>query len=145
MIESYKLQPDKVVEYVRSLLGTPYVHQGRLPGIGIDCIGVISCAANHLGIPHTDNTCYRSRPTGVLVPKFIEAGLIRRDDLEVEPARILVFEFRKGNPQHIAVATSKDRMVHTHAGIKSVVEHQIDTKWRDRLHSVWEFPSSWQL
>lgn len=141
---SSKLHRDDVVRYVRSLLETKYVHQGRLPGIGIDCIGVITCTARQLEIPHKDDTCYKTKPTGILIDRLETAGLVRCEDLEIIEGRILVFEFKKDNPQHVAVAVSPTRMVHTHAGVRKVVEHEINHKWLAKLHSVWEYPVEWQ-
>ena len=34
----------------RSYLRTPYGHQGRMPGVLLDCVGVPICAARQVGL-----------------------------------------------------------------------------------------------
>mgnify|MGYP003457874926 CR=1 FL=1 len=59
-----------------SMVGSPFHAQGRLPGIGLDCIGVIVCVARALNIPHTDVTAYPMRPNGMLMP-ILDTKLVR--------------------------------------------------------------------
>lgn len=143
---SCKLLRDDVVRVARSYLNTPFVHQGRLPLIGLDCIGLPACCARDLGIDHTDCTRYSRRPIGVLIDKLKESGLIRQDDMRLLAARIVVFWIRKDRgPQHLAIVTEEEtKMIHTHMGVGKVVEHRIDDAWRNRIHSVWEYPVKWQ-
>jgi cell wall-associated NlpC family hydrolase len=37
------------VAIARSFIGTPYHHQARRPGVGLDCLGVLICVARALG------------------------------------------------------------------------------------------------
>jgi cell wall-associated NlpC family hydrolase len=34
----------------RECLGTPFQHQGRVPGVGLDCVGVAIYAAREVGL-----------------------------------------------------------------------------------------------
>lgn len=56
-----------IVAEARSLLGTPFHHQGRLPGVGIDCVGVLIVVARRLGLvpPDFDVTGYTREADGV--------------------------------------------------------------------------------
>jgi cell wall-associated NlpC family hydrolase len=49
-----------------ALVGTPFHAQGRAPGVGLDCIGVVVCVARACGIPHQDREAYPMRPNGEL-------------------------------------------------------------------------------
>ena len=39
---------EDVVREAKTWLGTPFHHQGRLKGVGVDCAGVIVCVAKEL-------------------------------------------------------------------------------------------------
>jgi cell wall-associated NlpC family hydrolase len=59
----------KVVEQARSWIGTPYHHQARLKGVGVDCIGLIIGCAWELGLidPSFDIRGYTKNPDGCLM------------------------------------------------------------------------------
>ncbi|MBS1716474.1 MAG: C40 family peptidase [Armatimonadetes bacterium] len=50
--------PTQILREARKLIGTPYHHAGRLPGIGIDCWGVIACTFRALGVEIGDECAY---------------------------------------------------------------------------------------
>ena len=58
-----------IVRVARSYLGTPFQHRQRLPGVGLDCAGVLVCAARELGLvaPDWDVPDYRRAPDGTLL------------------------------------------------------------------------------
>jgi cell wall-associated NlpC family hydrolase len=60
---------DEVVAAARALRETPFVPHGRLPGKGVDCIGlgVLVCRACGLVKPDADITGYPLVPDGTLV------------------------------------------------------------------------------
>ncbi len=43
------MKREDFVRVARSYIGTPFHHQGRLPGVGLDCAGVIVCALAECG------------------------------------------------------------------------------------------------
>ena len=77
-----------LVEAARSLIGTPYHAKGRLPGVGLDCIGVPIVAAWLAGVkPRSfDVRGYSDVPDGSLLPlcdqhmQRVEAYLIQPAD-----------------------------------------------------------------
>src|SRR5258705_11857517 len=52
--------------------GTPYRHQGRLKGVGVDCIGLLVGVAHALGLTDYDLTDYDKRPDGSLRARMNE-------------------------------------------------------------------------
>lgn len=60
---------DDMVRAARALIKTPFVPHGRLPGIGVDCIGVgvLACRACGLVAPDADITGYPLIPDGTLL------------------------------------------------------------------------------
>lgn len=58
-----------VVAAARTWVDTPYEHQGRVRGVGVDCIGVPLCVARDLGLVSRsfDVTGYPPTPDGGLL------------------------------------------------------------------------------
>jgi cell wall-associated NlpC family hydrolase len=46
----------------RECLGTPFQHQGRVPGVGLDCVGVAIYAARGVGLNPVDVQGYGETP-----------------------------------------------------------------------------------
>lgn len=93
------------VEWLVTLKDTPYGHQGRLPGVLLDCIGPLICGAWHFGLkPRTfDITGYSRQPDGSLQP-YMDEYLIRKPRDELALGDVVLNRFRlTGKPQHIAV------------------------------------------
>ena len=84
--------------------GTPCAHQGRLPGVGLDCIGPTICAAKALGLKDAgfDISDYTRQPDGSLMP-YLDAHLMRKPRAELALGDVVLNAFRLGKPQHIAV------------------------------------------
>jgi cell wall-associated NlpC family hydrolase len=41
---------EKIISVAHEYLGTPYRHQGRLKYVGVDCIGLVMCVAEEVGL-----------------------------------------------------------------------------------------------
>jgi cell wall-associated NlpC family hydrolase len=66
----------QVVATARSFKGTPFKHQGRIPGRGLDCAGVINTAANLCAIVANFNfTRYSHFPRPEMVRRELTANL----------------------------------------------------------------------
>ena len=87
-----------------SYQSTPYAHQGRLPGVGLDCIGPLICAAKAHGLKDAgfDVRDYSRQPDGSLQP-YLDAHLVRKPRADLIPGDVVLNAFRLGPPQHIAV------------------------------------------
>lgn len=129
----------EIIAAARECLGTPFHHQGRLVGVGIDCIGTVVHPARRLGIPHTDCTTYRRRPDGVTLVAHLERNLVRLERDAAPGDVVCMWWARPDLPYHVGLVTERG-LLHAHATAKKVVEHAFDEEWRDRVHSVWSYP-----
>lgn len=131
--------PQSLITTARTCLGTPFHHQGRLPGVGLDCIGLIVVALKAVGIEVRDRTDYSPRPDGKsLIAALIDHGAVPKS--EIEAGDILVFRY-DNQPQHVALATSDDSMIHAFAPAGEVVETLIGDYWKRRLVGIYNLDS----
>jgi NlpC/P60 family putative phage cell wall peptidase len=129
-----------VVTKAREFLGTPFRHQARLKGVGIDCVGLMLCTAHELGMFHYENAVYGRQPQNGMLVRILRTILdeVPIDDLQI--ADVMVFWIRPESkaPQHIAIRTDYG-MIHTYADVGKVVETTFGKKWRRRLCHVFRF------
>ena len=122
---------DDIVATARTYLGTPYHHQGRVKGVGIDCIGLLVCVARELGIQVHDIEGYSRFPDGHTILEELPKCL---DAVETPvPGDILVFWFdRPELPGHAGIQTDVG-VIHTYTVSKKVVEHTLNKVWMRRI------------
>ena len=68
---------NETVRMARDYLGTPYHHQARLKGHGIDCVGLVVCVARELGVLpfDVDVTGYSRIPDGKALMHHLHAHM----------------------------------------------------------------------
>jgi len=126
---------NKFIEVARSYVGTPFLHQGRLPGVGLDCIGVIVCAAHEIGINLIDSTDYDREPNSDKLQSEIQKQLVRV--IMLIPGDILLIAYMR-DPRHTAIYTGST-IIHAHNRVDKVVEHNIDDRLMSHVKSIWRF------
>lgn len=129
----------RIVDTAREYLGTPFHHQGRLKGVGVDCIGLLVGVAREMGLFVHDNTEYSRRPDGRTLLAELRKVL---DEIPVEDAKpgdILVFWFqrRTRHPQHVGIK-SEVGIIHTYEHIGRVVEAPIGG-WVRNITNAFQF------
>jgi NlpC/P60 family putative phage cell wall peptidase len=135
-----RLQTEQMIAAARKCLGTPFHHQGRRPRLGLDCIGLIVVALRAAGFDVRDRTDYARRPDGrSLIAALTEHGAVPASGIEA--GDILLFRY-DSQPQHAALATAPDRMIHSFAIAGEVVETIIGDYWRRRLNGIYRFAGS---
>ena len=133
------IKKQAIVDKAREYLGTPFHHQGRLKGVGIDCAGLCACVGRELGFPIKDHTIYARLPDPMALLRTVRANCRQIVSGAAEPGDLLVFWIKHPDrPQHLAIKTAKG-MIHTHAGVGRVVETSIDAFWRKRLYGAVSF------
>lgn len=124
-------------------IGTPWKHQASLRGIGTDCIGLIVGVARELGIhgakefaADTEIAGYGREPK----PDMLEAACDRYLDpcADPKPGDILLLKFT-AEPQHFAIISQPDYMIHAYAQARKVVENRIDDVWRSRIVRAYSY------
>ena len=127
-----------IVAAARAQIGTPFVHQGRIPGKALDCAGLLVTVAAAIGAEYVDVAGYSRIPTGLLAGVMeSQPCLVRIKVAEATAGDVLVMRFAK-EPQHLAVLAG-DTIIHSHAAVGRCCEHAFDSTWRRRVVSAWRF------
>lgn len=93
------------VATARSYIGTPYHHQGRLPGVGLDCAGLViaACWAHGLLPLSFDVTGYARTPDGQSLKAYCDEHLQEVSQDWMQPGDVLLVRWQKGPPQHMGI------------------------------------------
>lgn len=93
----------EVCDAAERLLGTPFHHQGRWPGLGLDCAGVPIAVARWLGLvaPDFDITGYGPMPDGRTLKRWCDRCMLQIGGPEV--GSVVLVAWRDGPPQHLGI------------------------------------------
>lgn len=130
---------EKIVTAARSAIGTPFRHQGRIVGHGLDCAGLAVIAAQAAGIDVQDEQGYPRLPGGARLESAFDRqlGLARIPVTEIMNGDILLMTF-EGQPQHVAIVCGEN-IVHAYERVGRVVEHGLTDFWRKRIIRAYRF------
>lgn len=86
-------------------MGTPFHHMGRLPGVGLDCAGILICSARELGLvaPDFDVPSYLPTPDGRSMLKWCKQYMgvkVSKDSIQPGDAIVLITD---KDPQHLGI------------------------------------------
>jgi len=127
---------DQIIALARETLGTPFQHQARVPGIGLDCAGVLAHILKSLDLPHDDERGYPRTPYKGLIKSIIESQpclqCVPKSDMQA--GDVLLMKFAR-EPQHVAIHAG-ETIIHSYAAIGRVVEHGFAPEWRGRVTHV---------
>lgn len=142
--------PQDVIESALRWQETPYQHQGRLLGIGVDCIGLVFGVCDELALCEYRTSDYARIPNGEFLKAKIEElcgepylvatneNPIRLE--EIDPGSLLLFRIRT-DPQHCAISLQNGSMIHAFQSANYVRAHVIDEKWLYRLIAAYHLPN----
>jgi murein DD-endopeptidase / murein LD-carboxypeptidase len=120
----------------RAGLGTPFRPQGRIPGLGLDCIGVALLAADGAGVAVERLPAYAlSGDHGRLLAETM-AALGCRKVRRALPGDIVEYRLAPRH-RHLAVMTATG-IIHAHAGLGKMVEGPVPGDWA--IAAIWALP-----
>lgn len=128
---------DAIVARARACLGTRFRLQGRVPGLGLDCLGLVLAALAAAGRVFECPRDYALRGEGLVARA--EAGLAAAGGARMggvaRHGDVLLFEPARG-AAHLAIM-SEGGVIQAHLGVGRVVEGPADPAWA--VCSVWRF------
>ena len=134
-----------IVAAARRWIGTPYLHQASLIGVGCDCLGLVRGVWREvLGDEPEAAQLYSPSWAEALKGELLLDGLTRHFApvalVDCRPGDVLTFRFREHLPaKHLAILASDTHMVHAHSGA-CVAEVPLVDPWRKRLVVAFAFP-----
>lgn len=134
-----------ILRVAQTWLGTRWQHQAYVRGVGTDCIGLIAGVALELGLPEarawaadpTQHNYGREPQPAALLANAVQ--FLDPISLNTElPGDVLLLRFSR-EPQHFAILSSTDRIVHAYAQARRVIENRLDEAWRDRIMRAYSY------
>ena len=132
--------PFEVIEVARSLLNTPYQHQGRKPQVGIDCIGLVIVTARTLGLFDFDFTNYSRIPDGTLETEVTK----HCTKLHVKKEGALVLFNLSTLPHHCGIISRYQNdwgLIHAYQNVGRVREHRLIDWWNNKIFGIYGLPN----
>ena len=143
---------NQVIETARSYVGTPFHHQARLRGVGVDCVGLVICVAVDLGLSDTvgvpfqlnDYPDYSAQPMGSFVQDEAKARLIEKSMSTLQAGDVVTM---KGpyTPCHAGIVTERNGVLYLIHALNvgknpKVIEHILDHVWKSHVTGVFAYP-----
>lgn len=129
----------QLIDEARTWLGTPYHHQGRVKGVGVDCINFVLGVAEATdlipdGFSMEPYSGYGRIPDPKKIIGGCERFMDRIDKKEARMGDVLVLRFVR-EPQHFAIVSNDNprRMIHSYASVLKVTEQIIDAEWESKI------------
>lgn len=133
----------RIAAEAETWIGTPFLWQARVKGVGVDCKGLVAGVATACGRPEGNSIYALAGDYADRVPvQRLIAGLTELFDHvgEIQTGDVLLLKVA-GKPQHLAIAAPKEgratRAVQAyHTGPRQVVA--IGTP-KAMIHSIWRW------
>jgi NlpC/P60 family putative phage cell wall peptidase len=130
-----------VVAEARTWIGTSFQHQGRLRGVGVDCVGLVIGVARALGLADGwREQPYRKFPSEDFTRAVLGAHLVPVDGAP-RLGDVALIRWRN-TANHMAVigdAAAPFSLVHAYYVPGRVVEHRADTDWCSRIVALYRY------
>lgn len=135
---------NKIIEKAREWLYTPWQHNQKTKGLGVDCVNFLAALAHECNydIPPIPKRYARLAESNEIID-YLNGYFIEKDNIyPIGKADILLFKF-SGYNTHVGIATSHETMIHASSDHGCVVEHPIDGIWIRMLKKSWRFEKKW--
>lgn len=129
-----------VVTAARGWIDTPFLHQARERGAGVDCIGLVLGVAHELGIwpGHFDYRDYGPQPHNGLLLARMRQHCMEIPLEQASPGCVFLMRWWD-EPHHVAIFAD-ETIVHAAASFKRVVEQGYRGKWPKRTQHAFRLP-----
>lgn len=132
-----------IIAEAESWIGTPFRHQGRAKGVGVDCVGLPVAVAQALGLLPGD---YDTGPYGrqpnprELLSRAAAVG--RRVDIaDAGPGDVLLLALPPDRvPMHFGILDYAGGLIHASEPLGRVVRHGMTPEWWRQVHAVYRLP-----
>lgn len=133
-----------VLTEARSWIGTPFHHQARLKGHGVDCAQLIVGVGQALGLigeyPR-EYVRYGRTPRPDYMRARLEEFMDQISEAEAVPGDVLWMGWRQGLPMHLGILTEHQGrgILHAYSEAERVVETRLDDGMLKMVDSWWRY------
>jgi len=126
-----------VVAEAKTWVGTPFLHQGRIKGRGVDCVGLVIGVAHELKLAEYVEVAYGRMPDPVRMGSLLNQYLDKIPRSKAQPGDILWMRFSR-SPTHVAIL-SHSGIIHSYSEIGKCIEHRLDSVWESRIVGCYKY------
>ncbi|MEM6307065.1 MAG: NlpC/P60 family protein [Pseudomonadota bacterium] len=139
---------DHIVAEARSWIGTPYLHQACITGVGTDCLGLLRGVWQAVigAEPETPPAYTMDWGDSADAPVLLQAArryLVAKPRRAAAPGDVVLFTMRDGYaPKHVGLQGAvgdAPTIIHAYSG-HAVVESPLSLPWARRIAARFEFP-----
>lgn len=132
-----------LLEVARSWMGTPFHHQQRKRGVGVDCAGLLVEVARECGweIQDDPRKDYSRFPVvGKPLFNMVAGQSVQIPPEQVQVGSIYLFWVRRATvPQHMGLCSGDNKIIHAWYEAKRVCEITLDPYWTQRIFATFDF------
>lgn len=103
-MSKFKVKRNEIIEAAETMLGLPFLHQGRNPDIGVDCVGLLVVMGSKIGYPDlVDAEAYKRTPSSAVIKSVLAQNC---DEIPLGEAGVGdIYLMRMGGikPRHTAI------------------------------------------
>jgi NlpC/P60 family putative phage cell wall peptidase len=138
--------PDKLIACAKEWIGTPYVHQASVKGVGADCVGFLKGVALETGLITPELAAllprdYSRQPSAGELRRLTSRHLRLVPFGSRAPGDVVLMRFAE-EPQHLGMLTQVSPVDYViHCAQHGVLAHRLDSVWRARIVRVYRFPA----
>jgi cell wall-associated NlpC family hydrolase len=130
--------------FARKHIGTPFKWHGRVPGVGLDCSGLLVVSLREMGVEVEDVREYRRVDQVANIERELAkfCGEVFLDGNEITSGDIVVSEV-KGGVGHISILSHNEQgqetLIHASSAptVMQVIEQPTTDEFYENLRSVW--------
>ena len=135
---------EAIVAEARSWMNTPWSHQQRQKGVGVDCAGLIIKPLHTLNLSSFDIRDYERLPNGTMY------GICCREMTRIPVSTVrladaLLMQWDRG-PSHLGLVGDYPHgdgqlsIIHASNAFRKVCEHRLTPDWRRRIVAAFRLP-----
>jgi len=135
-----------IIKHARSWVDTPYQHQAKCKGVGVDCAMLIAGVAEDCKliidgkrIPNYSKQWHLHNREEKLKGILLDVGFVEIPLANAKAGDVLGFKFGRVM-SHLGIKTPNDKMIQASGQLKKVVESSYDDI-KDHLITAFTFPT----
>lgn len=139
------MTPGTIISAARTWIGTPYLHQASLKGVGCDCLGLVRGVWREVYGTEPEQPPAYSGDWAEASGRETMAEAARRHCIEIpctdgQPGDLILFRWRAHLPaKHAGILSGTDTLIHAQDGT-CVSEIHLSAWWQKCMAFAFRFP-----